>query len=147
VKREDFIYYEEHISPDGVWRVEYGYSGGEKGPTIVEPRVIEIATGRVLVDFWRRYTIGYVGDFSPDGFRITLTEPIASKRITVSINTRTETFTMVDEASSPRPIDELYEVWGNFVMQAQREREAEMARSAPPAPTSLWERLRQWFFP
>ena len=147
MRREDFIYFEEHTSPDGVWRVEYGYSDGEKGPTIIEPRVIENATGRVFVDFWRRYVIGHVGDFTPDGFQLRLTEPLTSKTMHASINTRNETFTIVGEAVAPRPLNTLYQTWADFFVRARNEREAESAGSEPPPATSFWERLRQRIFP
>jgi hypothetical protein len=121
VKREDFIYFEEFNSPDGVWRVELGYSGGEKGPTIIEPRVVEIATGRELINFWKTYVIGGVWDFTPDGFRIRLTEPMTSKTIYVAVNTKTETFVIADHSSSPRPLAKLRDAVADIWIRARAE--------------------------
>jgi hypothetical protein len=55
MKEFGFIYSEEIISPDGDLRVVYGYSDGEKTPLIVEPRVIDVSSGEVLIDLWRTY--------------------------------------------------------------------------------------------
>ncbi|MEO7999599.1 MAG: hypothetical protein ABI852_19260 [Gemmatimonadaceae bacterium] len=52
---QGFIYHETLTSPDGTILVHNGYSGGEKGPTIVEPKVVVAATGRVLFDLWKTY--------------------------------------------------------------------------------------------
>lgn len=52
---QGFVYHETLTSPDGTILVHNGYSGGEKGPTIIEPKVVVAATGRVLFDLWNTY--------------------------------------------------------------------------------------------
>ena len=64
---QGFVFTETRTSPDGAILVFNGYSGGEKGPTIIEPKIVSAATGRVLVDLWhtyQHYTLRFLDDTS-----------------------------------------------------------------------------------
>jgi hypothetical protein len=70
IEEYGFIYSDEVVSPDGVVRVIYGFSDGEKSPITVEPRIIEASTGEVLVDLWRAWCQGAVEFLGPGKLRI-----------------------------------------------------------------------------
>ena len=71
-KQYGFVYSEETLSPDGRVKVVYGYNDGEKSPTTIEPRVIDLRTGEVLVDLWRNWCQGSVQFLEPGKLRITV---------------------------------------------------------------------------
>ncbi|HEY8224882.1 MAG TPA: hypothetical protein VIG25_06360 [Pyrinomonadaceae bacterium] len=70
INQYGFVYSEEVVSPDGAVRVIYGYNDGEKSPTTIEPRIIDVATGEVLVDLWRAWCQGSVEFVEPGRLRI-----------------------------------------------------------------------------
>lgn len=144
MKREDFIYSTEHTSPDGVWLVEYGYVDGERSPQFIEPRVTELATGRVFIDFWRSCLDGSIL-FTPNGFQLTVRDPYGPTTVSVSIDSKAETFVVAGEASTRRPLRELNEVVGNIVVRARQELQSKLARPEPISSLPLWTRLRRWF--
>jgi hypothetical protein len=72
IKQYGFVYSEETLSPDGRVKVIYGYNDGEKSPTTIEPRVIDLRTGEVLVDLWRNWCQGSVQFLGPGKLRITV---------------------------------------------------------------------------
>src|SRR6476660_5293926 len=65
-KGHGFVYWEEVTSPDGRFRVLKGYSDGERTPTLIEPRIIEIVSGKVVVDLWHTY-LNYEVEFREVG--------------------------------------------------------------------------------
>jgi len=70
IREYGFIYCEEVVSPDGTVKVIYGYNDGEKTPSTVESRIIEVSTGKVLVDLWRAWCQGAVEFVAPGKLRI-----------------------------------------------------------------------------
>jgi len=77
IEKYGFIYSDEVLSPNGAVKVIYGYSDGEKGPVTIEPRVIDVATGEVLVDLWRGWCQGSVEFMEPGRLRIKVQDAYA----------------------------------------------------------------------
>jgi hypothetical protein len=139
------VYLKEEVSPDGVWRVAYDYMDGEKSPLIVSPRVIEITTGRIVIDLWRSSLDGTVENFSPGGFHVTVRDPFYPKEIGATIDATTGTFTLHEGPAEAHPLAEFDRVLRNLIDQARVDYRDQVRRSAPPpAPVeSLWSRLRR----
>jgi len=98
MRLEDFIYSEVALSPDGAVRVEYGYSGGERSATIIEPRIIDIKSGEVLIDLWRSSCEGRV-EFGERGkFVLTIDSPYYPATYIIDVDAEARTFAF---ASSP----------------------------------------------
>jgi hypothetical protein len=72
IKEYGFIYSQEVFSPDGAIKVIYGYNDGEKSPLTIEPRIIDVSSGEVLVDLWRAWCQGSVEFVGPGRLRITV---------------------------------------------------------------------------
>lgn len=90
---QGFVYHETLTSPDGSILIFCGYSGGEKGPTIIEPRAVIAATGRVLFDLWNTYqhhSIHFVDASSRAEMRVENTHN--RREHTVEIDFANETF-------------------------------------------------------
>jgi hypothetical protein len=113
-KGQGFVYWEEKVSPDGRFRVLYGYSSGEKSPTLVEPRIIEIGTGEVVVDLWHTY-LDYQVAFREDG-KVKLT-----MRDTSQVNSRIAEIDLVERtfafADSPQLREPLFRLRARVPMR------------------------------
>ena len=77
IKKYGFIYSDEVLSPDGTVKVIYGYNDGQKGPVTIEPRIVDVATGEVLVDLWRNWCQGSVEFLEPRQLRIKVKDAYA----------------------------------------------------------------------
>jgi len=100
-----FIYYEEVVSPDGTVKVIYGYNDGEKTPITVEPRIIDLLTGEVLVDLWRAWCQGAVEFVGPGKLRIKVHD--AYHRVLIcqaEIDVNERQFTLVQTPQMREPL-------------------------------------------
>ncbi|MEP6764894.1 MAG: hypothetical protein ABJB66_11310 [Gemmatimonadaceae bacterium] len=106
---QGFVYYEVKISPDGSLHVLNGYSDGEKTPTLIEPRVVLAATGKILFDLWHTYQ-NYHLDFCDNGNAVLNVQNNHSRRTrVVDINFRDSEFSFRDEPGVHRPLSKLEE--------------------------------------
>lgn len=112
---QGFIYHEILTSPDGSIQIFCGYSGGEKGPTIIEPKAIVAATGRVLFDLWNTYqnhTIHFVDAGSGAEMRVENTHN--RREHTVDIDFANETFAFKDNPAVRHELAKLPEMISLF---------------------------------
>jgi hypothetical protein len=140
----DSIYWKDEISPDGRWRVIYDYLDGEKSPLIISPRVIDVATGRVLLDLWRCALNGEVGDFASNRFRVRISDPYGPTVLEARVDAATETFVIPGETATPCALADLHPVARAVFDRVRQKRLAPHERSAPPSSFSIWERIKQW---
>ena len=112
---QGFVYTETLTSPDSTIKVLNGYSGGEKGATIVEPKVIVAATGRVLFDLWNTYqncSIRFSDTGNKADLRVQNTHN--GKEREVVINFTNETFAFVNNPEVWHPLARLPELVSTF---------------------------------
>ena len=101
------MYYDVQTSPDGSLHVLNGYSGGEKGPTFIEPRVVSAATGKIIFDLWRTYQ-NYNLVFGEDGAAVLKVDNHHSGRSrVVDINFHDSEFAFRDAPHIVRPLSHL----------------------------------------
>jgi hypothetical protein len=130
MRLEDFIYSEVALSPDGAVRVEYGYSGGEKSPTIIEPRIIDMKSDEVLIDLWRSSYNGRV-EFGERGkFVLTIDSPYYPATYIADVDAEARTFAF---AGSPERRESLA-VFEDRFNELRAEYEVRQA---------LWQPIRQ----
>jgi hypothetical protein len=130
MRLEDFIYSDVALSPDGAVRVEYGYSGGERSATIIEPRIIDMKSGEVLIDLWRSSYEGRV-EFGERGkFVLTIDSPYYPATYIVDVDAEARTFAF---AGSPERRESLAMFEDRF-NELQTENEVRQA---------LWQPVRQ----
>jgi hypothetical protein len=142
---EHAVFSREEKSPDGAWLIQYAYVDGERSPQIVEPRVTELATGRVVLDFWRGCLSGQVGPFTVDGFHLRVSDPYGPATIEVTVDTRTETFLIPGEAIGPRRLADLGEALTPMVERARREWHTQHPPAPPPRVPTLAARIKRFF--
>jgi hypothetical protein len=104
MKHQDAIYSREEISRDGLLRVCYNYSDGEKSPLVIEPCITMTATGEVLLDLWRSGWNGHVEKFGTDQIQLRVSDRNQLKKILVCIDVHARTFTVADHSSQPQPL-------------------------------------------
>jgi hypothetical protein len=111
MKEFGFVYSEEVISLDGKIRVIYGYSDGEKTPLIIEPRVIDAFSEKVIIDLWRTYCNGTV-EFGEQGFlSIKVENPRTQAIICVAeIDLAKQTFSLAESNHRDQPLDSLRQI-------------------------------------
>lgn len=112
---QGFVYSDMLTSPDGTIQVFNGYSGGEKGPTIIEPLIVVVATGRVLVDLWntyQNYTTTFVDDTSLAELRAENTHHRTEQ--TVVIDFVNETFAFKENPAARHDLAKLPEMISLF---------------------------------
>jgi hypothetical protein len=105
IRKHGFVYVEETLSPDGATKVIYGYSEGEKSPLIIEPRVIDVATGEVLLDLWHLRFVGYVMFEGSNKLRVRVDDP--QRQVTVceaEVNVKEKTYTIPKASRGPEPL-------------------------------------------
>lgn len=105
IKNYGFIYSEEVFSPDRTVKVIYGYSDGEKGPITVEPRIIDAASGRILIDLWRTWSQASV-EF-PGPSRLLVTVHDAYQRVMIckaEIDLNRRVFMLADTGNDNEPV-------------------------------------------
>ena len=106
-KGHGFVYWEETVSPDGRFRVLDGYSDGEKTPTLVEPRIIEIVSGAVVLDLWHTY-MNYELEFLDAGkARLTIQDAYQTVKRIAEINLNNRTFSFSDSPLTQEPLSNL----------------------------------------
>ena len=142
MKHDDAIYSREEVSPDGSLHICYNYMEGEKSPTIVEPCVTLVATGEVILDFWRTRLNGYLSEFKANGFQLKVSDNYDLTTVLLRIDVPSRTFVQVNDSAPARPLAVLSETVFWMVEHARTVRSA----SSPPAPSrpSLLSRLAAW---
>lgn len=123
----------EQLSPNGKWRVAYLQVDGEKSPLIVEPRITEVATGRVLIDMWRSSLDGSVHAFHELGFELTVRDPYGPTVVQASVDAAGHSFVIMGSAGGPRPLSELDAALSAMIGKA-RDGVRAQRRSSTPAP-------------
>ena len=110
-----FVYHETLNSPNGGFKILNGYSGGEKGPTIVESKVAVAETGRVLFDLWHTYQNCSI-QFSDDDSSATLQVQNVHNGLQrdVTINFINETFAFKNNPAVWHPLAKLPELISTF---------------------------------
>lgn len=112
---QGFVYSETLTSPDGTIRVLNGFSGGEKSATIIEPKVIVAATGRVLFDLWNTYqncSIRFSNTDSGADLHVQNTHNGLERDVT--INFANETFAFKNDQAVWYPLGKLPELVSTF---------------------------------
>jgi hypothetical protein len=92
MRLEDFFYSEVVLSPDGAVRVEYGYAGGERSATIIEPRIIDVKSGEVLIDLWRSSYSATVEFLEHGKFVLTIDSPYDPATYIADVDAEARTF-------------------------------------------------------
>jgi hypothetical protein len=133
------VYAREEVSPDGVWRVAYVHVDGERSPTIIEPRVTHVPSGRVVVDMWRSSLHGGVDELTHDGFRLTVRDPYGVTVIVAKIDLTAGQFVLADSATA-HPLGDL-DATVSSLMENARAAGQPRRSSAPPALTDSWRAL------
>jgi len=112
---QGFVYHETLTSPDGTIRVLNGYSGGEKGATIVEPKVIVAATGRVLFDLWNTYQHCSIRFSDADsGAELHVSNTHNGQQRDVTIDFVNESFAFKNNPAVRHPLAKLAELVSTF---------------------------------
>lgn len=139
-------------SPDGLIRIEFKITGGDREPEFLNPRVVNAASGEVLVDLWET---GWAVEWQPaeaarstlklsdyytkwtcemkfieiGKLRLTLTHPVSGSIEIADINDNTKTFAL---AQNPEKRESLISFipWLNQLTSPSEP-------PAPPAPR--WE--------
>lgn len=104
MKHGDAVYTREETSPDGTLNICYNHQEGEKSPTIVEPSVTVVATGEVIIDFWRTRLNGHLDDFRDNAFRLRVSDNYNRKEIVVQVDVASTSFTIDNSTDEPRPL-------------------------------------------
>lgn len=140
------IYSKEQFSPDGTWQVVYDYMDGERSPLIVSPRVIEVRTKRVFLDLWKSCLDASIGDFTPGGFNMRVSDPYDPTEICLSVDAVTATFTLIGhKPTEPRPLHTLETTLHQLLDQARAERITPAPPHQPPLDMTYWGRVKRWF--
>jgi hypothetical protein len=137
-------YSREERSPDGRWRIVYDYMDGERTPLIVSPRVIEISTGKIIIDLWRSCLDGSVHSFTPAGFSIRVQDPFGPAQLQVTVDTAASTFTVVDLALPPRPLAAMEKTLHAITEAKRHEYRLQHPPTPPPETPSLGRRILRW---
>ena len=107
---QGFVYYETQASPDGSFLVYKGYSGGEKTPTIIEPRVVVALTGLVLLDLWNSYQ-NYELHFLNESTAMLVAQNTHNGRTrTAEVDFAARTFVFRDNPHTTHPLRNLREM-------------------------------------
>ncbi|MEP6779369.1 MAG: hypothetical protein ABJC26_05720 [Gemmatimonadaceae bacterium] len=92
-----------------------GYSGGEKTATIIEPKVIVAATGRVLFDLWNTYQDCSIRFSNADsGAELHVANTHNGQQRDVTINFANETFAFKTAPNTWHPLAKLAELVSTF---------------------------------
>jgi len=109
---QGFVYSEQVTSPDGRFRLLLGVSGGEKTSTIVEPRIVEAASGRIVVDLWDTY-LNYSTTFIGSGkVRLRIQDVNQTWSRDADVDLDSETFAFADTPAIQEPLSRLSERLG-----------------------------------
>ena len=112
---QGFVYSETVSSPDGSIKVYNGYSGGDKGATVIEAKVVVASTGRVLFDLWNTYqhcSIQFAAAGRTAMLRVQNAHNGAQREVT--INFENETFAFTNDAAVWHPLSQLAERVSTF---------------------------------
>ncbi len=109
-----FVYWEERLSPDGALRILLGHRDGERSAALVEPRILNAATGEILLDLWRTYKTYEVAFSGTENGRQSLTLTIRDAYTgavrTAVLDTETRTFLFADAPQDRYPFRRLHEL-------------------------------------
>jgi hypothetical protein len=111
--------------------VIYVHVDDERSPTIIEPRVTHLPSGRVVLDMWRSGLHGSIDELSPDGFRLTLRDPYGSAAIVAKIDLTRGQFVLAGE-SSAHPLAQLDATLSSTIAKASAGQRAQRQSAAPP---------------
>lgn len=109
-----FIYYDTTTSPNGTIQVLNGHSGGEKGPVVIETKVVIAATGRVLFDLWNTYQHCRIAFAENDTAELSVTNAHDGRKRSATINFNDETFILSDGPAVSYPLTTLRKLISTF---------------------------------
>lgn len=104
-----FVYWQESQSPGGRVRVLWGYSDGERTPLLEEPRLVDAATGELILDLWHT-SHTYLIRFGREGEVIlTVQNPFRGTSHVAVIDCERRTFILDGGARTEEPLAALRE--------------------------------------
>ena len=109
-----FVYWEELLSPDGALRVLLGHRDGERSATLIEPRIVDAATGEILLDLWRTYktyevTFGGTENGKPS-MTLTIRDVYTGAARIAVLDIESRTFVFSDSPQNRQPLRRLHEL-------------------------------------